>query len=112
MIEHHVQIGNYVRLHTKVFVPEYSILEDHCWLGPGVIVTNARYPVSEGVKDSLQGAHIEEGAIVGAGAVILPGVRIGKKALIGAGAIVTKDVAPGEVRRRQSSKSPSITSII
>ena len=25
-------------------VPEYSVLEDGCWLGPGVIVTNARYP--------------------------------------------------------------------
>lgn len=97
VVEHHVTIGDNVRLHTKVFVPEYSVLEDGCWLGPGVMVTNARYPVSKGVKERLAGAHIERGAIIGASAVILPGVRIGAGALVGAGAVVTKDVAPGVV---------------
>jgi acetyltransferase-like isoleucine patch superfamily enzyme len=97
VVEHHISIGNGVRLHTRVFVPEYSVLGDGCWLGPGVMVTNARYPRSEGVKDRLIGAHIEEGAIIGANAVLLPGVRIGARALIGAGSVVTKDVAPGMV---------------
>ena len=97
VVEHHVTIGNGVRLHTRVFVPEYSVLGDGCWLGPGVMVTNARYPRSEGVKDRLIGAHIEEGAIIGANAVLLPGVRIGARALVGAGSVVTKDVAPGMV---------------
>ena len=97
VVEHHVTIGNGVRLHTRVFVPEYSVLGDGCWLGPGVMVTNARYPRSEGVKDRLIGAHIEEGAIIGANAVLLPGVRIGAHALVGAGSVVTKDVAPGMV---------------
>ncbi|MBK8024876.1 MAG: N-acetyltransferase [Chloroflexi bacterium] len=97
VVEHHVTIGHRVRLHTRVFVPEYSILEEGCWLGPGVMVTNARYPISRGSKDRLEGVHIEAGAIVGACAVLLPGVRIGARALIGAGAVVTKDVAPGAV---------------
>lgn len=97
IVEHHVTIGSRVRLHSRVFVPEYSILEDGCWLGPGVIVTNARYPLSKGVKDRLVGAHVEAGAIVGAGVVLLPGVRVGARALIGAGAVVTKDVPPGTV---------------
>ncbi len=97
IVEHHVQIGDGVRLHSRVFVPEYSVLEAGCWLGPGVTITNARYPLSRGVKERLQGAHIERGAMVGAGAVLLPGVRIGARALIGAGAVVTKDVAPGAV---------------
>jgi len=92
VIEHHVTIGNGVRVHTKVFVPEYSVLEDECWLGPGVMVTNARYPVSNGVKDRLKGAYIEHKAIIGANAILLPGVRIGARAVIGAGAVVTKDV--------------------
>lgn len=97
IVEHHVTIGNHVRLHSRVFVPEYSVLEEGCWLGPGVIVTNARYPLSRGVKERLRGAHIEAGAIVGAGAVLLPGVTIGARALIGAGAVVTRDVPPGAV---------------
>jgi UDP-3-O-[3-hydroxymyristoyl] glucosamine N-acyltransferase len=69
VVEHHVTIGNGVRLHTRVFVPEYTVLGDECWLGPGVMITNARYPRSEGVKDRLIGAHIEAGAIIGANAV-------------------------------------------
>lgn len=97
VVEHHVTIGNGVRLHTRVFVPEYTVLGDNCWLGPGVMITNARYPVSEGVKDRLIGAHVEAGAIIGANAVLLPGVRIGARALVGAGSVVTRDVAAGMV---------------
>lgn len=97
VVEHNVTIGNGVRLHTRVFVPEFSVLEDNCWLGPGVMVTNARYPRSAGVKNRLVGAHIEAGAMIGASAVLLPGVRIGARALVGSGSVVTKDVAPGAV---------------
>lgn len=97
IVEHHVMIGSGVRLHSRVFVPEFSILEDHCWLGPGVMLTNARYPISRGVKDRLVGPHVERGAIIGANAVLLPGVRIGARALVGAGAVVTKDVPAGAV---------------
>ena len=39
--------------------------------------------------------HLERGATVGAGAVLLPGVRIGQGALIGAGAVVVDDVPGG-----------------
>jgi acetyltransferase-like isoleucine patch superfamily enzyme len=92
IVEHHVVIGDGVRLHSRVFVPEWSVLEAGCWLGPGVTVTNARYPLGRDVKAQLAGAHIEAGAIVGAGVVLLPGVRIGARALVGAGAVVTRDV--------------------
>ncbi len=97
VIEHHVSIGDGVRIHTQVFVPEYSVLEEGCWLGPNVVITNARYPQSRGVKDRLTGAHIEAGAMIGANATLLPGVRIGAGALVGAGAVVTRDVPPGVV---------------
>lgn len=97
VVEHHVTIGDRVRLHSRVFVPEYSVLEDDCWIGPAAVLTNARYPASPGEKDRLQGVHVERGAIIGAGAVILPGVRVGARALVGAGAVVTRDVPPGAV---------------
>lgn len=97
MVEHHVKIGNHVRLHSNVFVPEFSVLEDDCWLGPNVVVTNARYPRSQKVKEQLQGAHIKRGAKIGANATLLPGVVIGENALVGAGAVVTHDVPDGAV---------------
>lgn len=37
---------------------------------------------------------IDDGAWIGAGAIVLPGVTVGRGAVIAAGAVVTKDVAP------------------
>lgn len=97
VVEHHVEIGDNVRVHTQAFIPEYTVIEPNVWIGPNVVFTNARYPVSRGVKDRLEGAVVREGAIVGANATILPGVTIGRQALIGAGAVVTRDVPDGVV---------------
>ncbi|HPG38228.1 MAG TPA: acyltransferase [bacterium] len=97
IVEHHVQIGDHVRIHSQVFVPEFSELKTGCWLGPNVVLTNAKYPLSPGVKENLQGPVIEEHAIIGANATILPGVRIGKNAIVGAGSVVTRDVPDNAV---------------
>ncbi len=97
VIEHHVRIGHGVRIHSHVFVAEYSILEKECWIGPGVVITNAKYPKSPGAKEMLEGAHIKENAIVGANCTLLPSVVIGKHALIGAGSVIAKDVPAGDV---------------
>ncbi len=97
VVEHHVTIGDGVRLHTNVFVPEFSILDEDCWLGPGVILTNARYPTSPTAKQELAGPRIGARARIGAGAILLPGVSIGEDALIGAGAVITENVPAGTV---------------
>lgn len=97
VIEHHVEIGNNVRIHTQAFIPEFSILEDGCWIGPNVVLTNAKYPQAPGVKDALAGPIIRKGAKIGANATILPGVVIGENALVGAGTVVVRDVPPGAV---------------
>ena len=97
VIEHHVRIGNNVRIHSQVFIPEYSVLEDGAWLGPNVVLTNAKYPLSPDVKKTLKGPIIKSGAKIGANATILPGVVIGIDALVGAGSVVVKDVPDGVV---------------
>lgn len=97
ILEHHVKIGNRVRIHSNAFVPEFTTLEDDCWIGPCVVITNAQYPKSPGVKDRLQGAFVESHAIIGANATLLPGVRIGHHALVGAGSVVTRDVPANTV---------------
>lgn len=97
IIEHHVKIGNRVRLHSRVFVPEFCVLEDDAWLGPGVILTNARYPRSVRVKEELAGVTVRRGAKLGANCTVLPGLEIGEGALVGAGSVVTKDVPQAKV---------------
>jgi acetyltransferase-like isoleucine patch superfamily enzyme len=97
VVEHHVSIGNGVRIHTSAFIPEFSVLEDGCWIGPHVVLTNAKYPLSPGAKHSLAGPIIRKGAKIGANATLLPGVEIGEGAVIGAGAVVAHDVPAGAV---------------
>lgn len=97
VIEHHVTISDNVRIHSQVFVPEYSILDENCWLGPNVVLTNARYPKHPSVKDDLCGVHIKVNAKIGANSTLLPGVVIGEGSLIGAGSLVTKDVGDGVI---------------
>lgn len=95
VIEHHVTIRNCVRIHSQVFVPEYTVLEEECWLGPNVVLTNARFPKHPNVKNELKGVHLHRNAKIGANATLLPAVVIGVNSLVGAGSVVTKDVPDG-----------------
>lgn len=92
VVEHHVVLADRVRIHSNAFIPEFSVLDEGAWVGPGVILTNAAYPLSPSAKANLRGPHLLAGAKIGAGAVLLPGVTIGRNALVGAGAVVTHDV--------------------
>lgn len=74
-----------------ILVPTVSIAE-LCFLGPGVITTNVKYPRASKKAKEFKGATIEIGAVIGAGAILLPNVTIGEFAVVGAGAVVTKDV--------------------
>lgn len=97
VVEHHVTIASGVRIHSQCFIPEYSVLEEGCWVGPRVTLTNAPFPRCPDVSKCMAGVTIGRDARVGANATILPGVHIGARALIGAGAVVTRDVPPGAV---------------
>ena len=97
VVEHHVVIGDRVRVHSKAFIPEYTVLEAESWIGPNVVLTNARYPRSPTVKETLRGPTIRRGAKIGANSTVLPGIEIGEGALVGAGSVVTKDVPPRAV---------------
>lgn len=92
VVEHHVMIEDEVRIHTQVFIPEYTTLMKKAWIGPNVVFTNAKFPMSPNVKNELIGATVFENAKIGANSTILPGVKVGANSLIGAGSVVTKDI--------------------
>jgi acetyltransferase-like isoleucine patch superfamily enzyme len=97
VLEHHVVIEDSVRIHSQAFIPEFSVLKKNCWIGPNVVITNAKYPKSPDVKNTLKGAIIEESAKIGANSTILPGLVIGKNALVGAGSVVTRNVEENHI---------------
>jgi acetyltransferase-like isoleucine patch superfamily enzyme len=90
VIDGRVTIGDNVRIETGVYIPPFTTIGDNVFIGPRAVFTNDKYPASR----RLQGARVEEGAVIGANAVILPGVVIGREAVVAAGSVVTKDVPP------------------
>ncbi|HYB75948.1 MAG TPA: acyltransferase [Nitrososphaerales archaeon] len=95
-IEEGVVIGDRCKLKPHVFIPTGVTIEDDVFLGPNVTFTNDKHPRVSGEWELLR-TVICRGASIGAGAVILPGVRIGRDAMVGAGSVVTKDVQDGEI---------------
>jgi len=92
VVEDHVRIGHRVRIYSGAFVPEYCLLEDDCWIGQRVSLTNVPYPRCPDVAACLRGVTVRPHAKVGTNATLLPGVVVGEDALVGAGALVTADM--------------------
>ncbi len=94
-IKPNVKIGSNCRFQYGLFVPEGVTIDDFVFIGPRVTFTNDKYPDIEktfnGKWICLQ-TRVESYVSIGAGVVILPGLRIGEYAQIGGGSIVTKDV--------------------
>ena len=97
LIENDVRIGNNVTIKSGVQIWDGIEIEDNVFIGGNVSFTNDKYPKSKNKDWTLLKTRICEGASIGAGSTILPGITIGKNAVIGAGSVVTKDVPEGEV---------------
>lgn len=67
-------------------------------LAPNVRLHAASHdPDDPELADTGADITVEDGAWLGAAAVVLPGVRIGRAAVVAAGSIVTRDVPPGTI---------------
>jgi UDP-2-acetamido-3-amino-2,3-dideoxy-glucuronate N-acetyltransferase len=69
-------------------------LGEDVFVGPGATFTNTRHPRAGFVRaPHWDRTVVEDGATIGAGAVLVAPVRIGRYAVVGAGAVVVRDVA-------------------
>jgi acetyltransferase-like isoleucine patch superfamily enzyme len=75
-----------------VFWPELITVEDHAIVG-----YDATILCHEFLQDEYRTGEVvvRERAMIGAGAIILPGVEIGEGASVAANSLVTEDVPPG-----------------
>lgn len=78
IVQTFANIGRHVIVNTGASVDHDCKIEDFVHLAPRSILCGR--------------VQIGEGALIGAGAMVLPGVTIGKWSVVGAGSVVTRDV--------------------
>jgi UDP-3-O-[3-hydroxymyristoyl] glucosamine N-acyltransferase len=101
-IDADVTMGVNCKIQNYALVYKGARLGNGVFIGPAAILTNDRYPRAITLDGELKRAddwdcgtiEVEEGASIGAGAVVMTGLRIGRYATIGAGSVVTHDVPP------------------
>lgn len=96
LVEGGAHLGDRVTLKCGVYVWDGITLEDDVFVGPNATFTNDSRPRSRVRPLAYAHTHVGQGASIGAGAVILPGISIGAGAMIGAGSVVTNDVPANE----------------
>lgn len=94
VIDGTVTIGSFVKLESNVYVPTHTTIGNQCFIGPGAVLTNDKYP--QRLRDEYEpmGPVLEDSVTIGANATLLPGVRIGEGSMVAAGSVVTRDVPP------------------
>lgn len=94
VIDGNVVIGSQVKIETGVYIPTHTQIGSRVFLGPRATLTNDRYPLRQRGSYAPKGPVLEDDVTVGAGAILLPGVRLAQGVFVGAGAVVTHDVPP------------------
>lgn len=91
-------IGHHTRIGANAFLPPNTKVGNYVFIGPNVSMSDDKHPYARSAYDPAYTAEppvIEDGASIGLGAVLLPGITIGRGAFVAAAAVVTKDVPAG-----------------
>ena len=104
VLPRNIRIGMNVAINHGVFLLGRSgitigddvVLSARCMLVDGGLALDSATPT---VDRAHSGGPIvlEDGAWIGAGAIVLAGVTVGRNAVVGAGSVVTHDVEAGAV---------------
>lgn len=86
-----VNHGVFIVGHSRIEIGSYVVLSARCML-LDTGLDKAEFLSRDFPRHVSGPIKIEDGAWIGAGAIILAGVTVGRKAIVGAGAVVTRDV--------------------
>ena len=101
-INYETKIGNRVKIMDHTWLAGKMVIQDNVFISGGVMTSNDNDIASLGEQyqydDSrVLGSTIKKSAVIGVGAILLPGVIVGKNSVVAAGAVVTKDIPNGKV---------------
>ncbi len=97
VVDYGCAIGSNVKIHNKVYVAQFTVIEDDVFIGPGVTLANDIHPGCPDALKCMRGPCINKGAQIGINCCILPRVVIGEFSVIGAGSVVTRDIPAGVI---------------
>lgn len=108
------RLGDRVRVSHSAFIDPGIVICNDVFIGPHVSLCNDAWPrtdkngfdVAAFVSGEFVTTRIEEGASLGAGVIVLPGLTIGKGAMVSAGAVVTKSVPDCHLVKRSGEMVP------
>lgn len=90
-IQKGVVVGKLVKVESHTFLCTGCVIGDRVFIGHGVMTTNDLFPAIDAAPVRLFRTIVENDVVIGSGATILP-VTIGQGAVIGAGAVVVANV--------------------
>ena len=104
-IQKNARVGRRCKISSHTFICEGVTIEDHVFIGHGVMFINDSYPRATTAAGELQTAAdwkveqtiVKKGASIGTGVTVLANVTIGERAIVGAGSVVTRDVPPDTI---------------
>lgn len=89
---------NFISFKGRLIVKKYSVISSGCIIIPASHKLKVGIPfyasTIKHIADENKDIIIEEDCWIGAGAILLPGIKIGRGCVVGAGAVVTKDIPP------------------
>lgn len=94
----HVHFGDYVYANFNLTLVDdtHIYVGDHTMFGPNVTVATAGHPILPELREKGYQYNapvtIGKNCWIGAGTVILPGIKIGDNVVVGGGSVVTKDL--------------------
>ena len=98
LVGHGTFIGPGVRIGSEVFIAPNVTMCNDAWPRVSKIGWHLDQFLAEFVT-----IRIEDGASIGAGAILLPGVVIGARAMVAGGAVVGCDIPPDSLFKRSGS---------
>src|SRR5215469_11470794 len=92
-----IRSGTYINRYTMLDAHQRIEIGRDCMIGPHCYITDGDHGTKMGLPISKQPMTaapvvIEDEVWLGAGVIVLKGVRIGRGAIVGAGSVVTKNI--------------------
>lgn len=95
-LDREVTVGDRTRVMDKTHLTGGMRVGDEVFIAAMVVSTNDSSFGKDGYREGVvRGPTVEDGAMIGGGASLLPGIVVGRGATVGSGAVVTRDVAAG-----------------